>query len=549
MLKHLFIKNYVLIQELTIYLSKQLNIITGETGAGKSILLGAVSLLLGERVDTKVLLNREDKCIIEGTFAIQLYNLAHFFENASLDYEEETTIRREITPVGKSRAFINDTPVTLATLKALGSRLVDIHSQYDALLLGNASFQLDVIDIYAGNQALKADYGKAFQDFQTAQQAYERLIEESKQSKKSLDYDQFLLNELKEAQLKADQQEQLERDLQLLENAATIKADLYEVVKVLDDSAQSVSQRLAEVNHTMRQLVTIAEKYAPVQERLESCLIELKDIITELNKEACEITTDPAQLEETREQLSTIYHLQQKHQTQTIAALLTIQDELEEKVNKVANLDEAIEREKVNKEKAQTMLLEKAQVLSTARKKVFEKIKKELESLLSTLGMPEARVAINATPVSPNASGKDELQILFSANKGMPLQPLKNVASGGEFARLMLCLKFILADKTALPTIIFDEIDTGVSGEIAIKIANMMKKMAYNHQIVAITHLPQIAARGDQHYLVYKDNRWEKTTSNIRQLSSQERILVLAKMLGGDNPSDIVLENARELLT
>ena len=549
MLKHLFIKNYVLIQELTIYLSKQLNIITGETGAGKSILLGAVSLLLGERVDTKVLLNREDKCIIEGTFAIQLYNLAHFFENASLDYEEETTIRREITPVGKSRAFINDTPVTLATLKALGSRLVDIHSQYDALLLGNASFQLDVIDIYAGNQALKADYGKAFQDFQTAQQAYERLIEESKQSKKSLDYDQFLLNELKEAQLKADQQEQLERDLQLLENAATIKADLYEVVKVLDDSAQSVSQRLAEVNHTMRQLVTIAEKYAPVQERLESCLIELKDIITEINKEACEITTDPAQLEETREQLSTIYHLQQKHQTQTIAALLTIQDELEEKVNKVANLDEAIEREKVNKEKAQTMLLEKAQVLSTARKKVFEKIKKELESLLSTLGMPEARVAINATPVSPNASGKDELQILFSANKGMPLQPLKNVASGGEFARLMLCLKFILADKTALPTIIFDEIDTGVSGEIAIKIANMMKKMAYNHQIVAITHLPQIAARGDQHYLVYKDNRWEKTTSNIRQLSSQERILVLAKMLGGDNPSDIVLENARELLT
>lgn len=549
MLKHLFIKNYVLIQELTIYPSKQLNIITGETGAGKSILLGAVSLLLGERVDTKVLLNREDKCIIEGTFAIQPYDLASFFESESLDYEEETTIRREITPVGKSRAFINDTPVTLATLKALGSRLVDIHSQYDALLLGNASFQLDVIDIYAGNQALKAEYSQAFHNFQTAQQAYESLIEESAQSKKSLDYDQFLLNELKEAHLKAGQQEQLERDLQLLENAATIKTDLYEGVNVLDDSAQSVSQRLAEVNHTMRQLVAIAEKYAPLQERLESCSIELKDIITELKKEAGEITTDPAKLEETREQLNIIYRLQQKHQTQTIEALLTIQAELEEKVNKVSNLDEVIEREKVNREKAQAILLEKAQLLSTARKKVFEKIKKEIESLLSTLGMPEARLAINATPVFPNVSGADELQILFSANKGIQLQPLKNVVSGGEFARLMLCLKFILADKTALPTLIFDEIDTGVSGEIALKMANMMKKMAYNHQVIAITHLPQIAARGDQHYFVYKDNRWKKTTSNIRQLSAEERILTLAKMIGGDNPSEIVLENARELLT
>ncbi|MCG8341134.1 MAG: DNA repair protein RecN [Cytophagales bacterium] len=549
MLKHLFIKNYVLIQELTIYPSKQLNIITGETGAGKSILLGAVSLLLGERVDTKVLLNREDKCIIEGTFAIQPYDLASFFESESLDYEKETTIRREITPVGKSRAFINDTPVTLATLKALGSRLVDIHSQYDALLLGNASFQLDVIDIYAGNQALKAEYSQAFHNFQTAQQAYESLIEESAQSKKSLDYDQFLLNELKEAHLKAGQQEQLERDLQLLENAATIKTDLYEGVNVLDDSAQSVSQRLAEVNHTMRQLVAIAEKYAPLQERLESCSIELKDIITELKKEAGEITTDPAKLEETREQLNIIYRLQQKHQTQTIEALLTIQAELEEKVNKVSNLDEVIEREKVNREKAQAILLEKAQLLSTARKKVFEKIKKEIESLLSTLGMPEARLAINATPVFPNVSGADELQILFSANKGIQLQPLKNVVSGGEFARLMLCLKFILADKTALPTLIFDEIDTGVSGEIALKMANMMKKMAYNHQVIAITHLPQIAARGDQHYFVYKDNRWKKTTSNIRQLSAEERILTLAKMIGGDNPSEIVLENARELLT
>ncbi len=548
MLVHLSIKNYALIQSLEIDPSNKLNIITGETGAGKSIMLGAVGLLLGKRADTKALLTDTEKCIIEGTFNISDYNLKHLFVEKELDYEKETIIRREITPSGKSRAFVNDTPVTLDILKIITNQLIDVHSQHDQLLLGTGKFQLNLIDLFAGHKSLIESYQTAFQLFSSSKKQYAALVSEAAEISKEKDYNNFLLEELDKVDLLAGEQSTLEEALKVLESAEEIKTKLFEASTILDSEAQSVSLQLDAVNALLNQLVRISPVYEALQERLNSCLIELKDINDEINTAQDQITHDPEKAIVYQEKLSGIYNLQQKHQVTSVEELIVIKDELSEKVLRAANLDDEIKKAEKDKNQAEEAMMKHAIVLSKSREKVFKPVTGAIEKLLKSLGMPNAVLQVSSERVEAGRQGIDVVNLLFSANKGVAPQPLKNVASGGEFARLMFCIKYILADKTALPTIIFDEIDTGISGEIAIKMAVMMQSMAQNHQVISISHLPQFAAKGDAHFYVYKDDIAEKTISKIKVLADEERILEIAKMIGGDNPTDSAFENARELM-
>ncbi len=548
MLVHLSIKNYALIQSLEIDPATKLNIITGETGAGKSIMLGAVGLLLGKRADTKALLNDSEKCIIEGTFNVSDYNLNQLFDEKELDYEEETIIRREITPSGKSRAFINDTPVTLDILRGITNRLIDVHSQHDQLLLGTGQFQLNLIDLFAGHGSLIENYQKAFLLFSNAKRHYEILLSEAAEINKEKDYNNFLLEELDKINLIVGEQSMLEEELKVLESAEEVKKKLFEASAILDNEAQSVNLQLEAINTLLNQLVRISPTYKSLQERLNSCLIELRDITDEINTAQDNITHDPEKTAAYQEKLSGIYNLQQKHQVTSLEELIVIKDELSEKVLRAANLDDEIDKAEKEKHSLEEKMMKHATVLSESRQKHFEPITDAIEKLLNSLGMPNAALQVSSKIAEAGGHGIDIVNLLFSANKGVAPQPLKNVASGGEFARLMFCIKYILADKTALPTIIFDEIDTGISGEIAIKMATMMQTMAKNHQVISISHLPQFAAKGDAHFFVYKDNNAAKTISKIKVLAKEERILEIAKMIGGDHPTDSAFENARELM-
>ncbi len=548
MLVHLSIKNYALIQSLEIDPATKLNIITGETGAGKSIMLGAVGLLLGKRADTKALLNDSEKCIIEGTFNVSDYNLNQLFDEKELDYEEETIIRREITPSGKSRAFINDTPVTLDILRGITNRLIDVHSQHDQLLLGTGQFQLNLIDLFAGHGSLIENYQKAFLLFSNAKRHYEILLSEAAEINKEKDYNNFLLEELDKINLIVGEQSMLEEELKVLESAEEVKTKLFEASAILDNEAQSVNLQLEAINTLLNQLVRISPTYKSLQERLNSCLIELRDITDEINTAQDNITHDPEKTAAYQEKLSGIYNLQQKHQVTSLEELIVIKEELSEKVLRAANLDDEIDKAEKEKHSLEEKMMKHATVLSESRQKHFEPITDAIEKLLNSLGMPNAALQVSSKIAEAGGHGIDIVNLLFSANKGVAPQPLKNVASGGEFARLMFCIKYILADKTALPTIIFDEIDTGISGEIAIKMATMMQTMAQNHQVISISHLPQFAAKGDAHFFVYKDNNAAKTISKIKVLAKEERILEIAKMIGGDHPTDSAFENARELM-
>ena len=548
MLQHLVIKNYALIQQLEMQPSAHLNIITGETGAGKSIMVGAVGLLLGNRADTKSLYNEDEKCIVEGTFDLREYRLQTFFEKQDLDYSEQTIIRREINPSGKSRAFVNDVPVTLDILKELGSHLMDVHSQHDTLQLASNSFQLSIIDAFAGTQPALESYRQLYKKFKKAEKDFKALEQEATELRKEADYNSFLLEELEKLQLQKDEQESLEEELNLLENAEEVKLKLNQALQLLDQDEQAAIKNLHQTNQTLMQLIRFSEKYRNLSERAVSCLIELRDIAAEIEKEELEVDVDPAKLEYTQNRLSSIYHLQQKHQVGTITELLQIQDQLTEKVNKTVNLDDELLAQEKAMQQAANKLQEKAKDLSQARAGAFEKLTRQMKSLLKDLGMPDAMVKVEHSKIGPSDTGIDEINLLFSANKGVKPQPLKNVASGGEFARLMFCIKYVLAHKTAMPTIVFDEIDTGISGEIALKMVKMMESMAGNHQVLVITHLPQIASKGDSHYFVFKDSKASKAISKIRLLQNNERVEEIAKMIGGDKPSAIALENARELL-
>lgn len=548
MLSRLFIKNYALIKELEISPSSKLNIITGETGAGKSIMLGAIGLLLGNRADVRVLFDEGEKCIIEADFQIGAYKLRPIFKEADLDFSEQCTVRREISPSGKSRAFINDTPVNLDNLQLITSHLMDIHSQHDTMALGTNDFQLGILDNYAQNQQYRETYSQAYQAYTKAESAYKKIVAEAAQARKEQDYNTFLLEELNKIKLDNINQNELEQELEMLENAENIKIKLNNVLSYLTNEEQATENTLRSALGEMKQLESYSPRFEQLVERVNSIFIELKDIIAETAREEEKMFLDEEKIAQIKESLNVVYSLQKKHYKNSVEELIALRNELAEKVNRVLNLDEEIENLKKHKEQSYQTLLDIAEILSSSRKEVTQKIAQEVDTLLKELGMPNAHIDIQLTDIEPQASGANQVAFLFSANKGVKPDTLKNVASGGEFSRLMLCIKYILAGKTALPTIIFDEIDTGISGEIAIKVSKMMKEMAKRHQLVVISHLPQTAANGDCHYFVYKDDSSTRSVSRIKQLTDSERLSEIAQMIGGANPSQTAMQSAKELL-
>lgn len=549
MLQKLLIKNYALIQELNIQPSAKLNTITGETGAGKSIMLGAVGLLIGKRADTKVLYSADSKCIVEGVFEISDYNLSSFFNTHDLDHENECFIRREISASGKSRAFINDTPVTLDVLKELGSYLMDVHSQHETLLIGNQDFQLKIIDAFSGIVDELKTYEELYLQYRKVKKELADFQKISAQLQQEKDYNQFLYDELNKAQLKPDEQEELEEQLKLQENGELIKLKLTEAYQLVDGQELSALTNLHQATESLKIIQSFGSDFQQLSERLKSSFIELQDIAKELEITTNEFEHQPAELKQTQDRLSLIYSLQQKHHKDSIEALIELESELEQKLlaaqdaeGDESNLQKAVEDVFAKLDK-------KAKAISKQRQEHFGKLEEELRVLLTELGMEDAIIQIQNQKKPHDATGIDDINILFSANKGVAPQPLKNVASGGEFSRLMFAIKYVMADKIAMPTIIFDEIDTGISGEIALKMVNMMRKMAENHQVITISHLPQIAAKGHQHYYVYKDNTAEKSVSKIKLLEDSERSLEIAKMIGGENPSESAIQSAKELLS
>ncbi|GAB3270463.1 DNA repair protein RecN [Larkinella harenae] len=548
MLSHLLIKNYALIEHLEMDPASALNIITGETGAGKSIMLGAIGLLMGNRADTKSLYNPEEKCVIEGYFDVSGYIIENLFEEENLDYDKICVVRREISPSGKSRAFVNDTPVNLELLRRVTSQLMDIHSQHDSILLGSNEYQLQIVDTYAQNDELLRQYRTDYRTYRSKQEAYDRLLSETAQMKKEFDYNNFLYEELQKLALQPAEQEALEQELTILENAEDIKERLQLSADYLDNPEQSVVNYLRNVVNNLNYVGKLTDRFDQLRDRAQSSLIELRDLANEIGMEQDHIETNDSRVEAIRERLNLIYQLQTKHAVKTIAELLEIQADLERKVSKILHSDEALALAKTENEVALQRLMASAEKLSASRQEVSPQIEQQIGGLLVDLGMPNASLKISLTTGKPTENGIDTVSFLFSANKGVKPQQLKNVASGGEFSRLMMAIKYILASKRSLPTIIFDEIDTGVSGEIAIKMGNMMRDMALSHQIIAITHLHQIAAQGKAHYFVYKDHSGNRTVSRVKKLSFNERVQEIAQMIGGNNPSPSVLKNAKELL-
>jgi DNA repair protein RecN (Recombination protein N) len=548
MLTSLKISNYALIDQLAMQPSSGLSMITGETGAGKSIMLGAVGLLLGNRADTKVLLHEDKKCVVEGVFDIRSYGLQGYFDELELDYEDTCIIRREISPNGKSRSFVNDTPVLLEPLKILGEKLMDVHSQHDTLLLGEGDFQLGLVDAYARTSAERTTFQQAFTEFRKSKKALTELTRKAEALKKEYDFNQFQLEELSSLALVSGEQEELESSQEILENAEDIKLKINEVLTLFHEEQFGVLQGMGQIQSSLQGLERLAQAFATYRTRFQEAWIELKDLAETLADEDSRVEVDAEKLERTRERLSKIYQLQKKHGLQTIEELMELESQLADKVFQVQQVDDQLAESHqlcLQKEKA---MLAAAEILSQKRRACFPSFEKALEALLQDLGMENARVQFERQVVDPNANGLDRVELLFSANKGMPLQPLKKVASGGEFSRLLFAIKYLMADKMALPTLIFDEIDTGISGEVALQMVRMMQEIAKNHQVICITHLPQVAAKGEVHFFVYKDHSAEKTMSKVKQLTVEERVHELAKMIAGSNPSAAAQASAKELL-
>ncbi|MFB0494198.1 DNA repair protein RecN (Recombination protein N) [Mucilaginibacter sp. OAE612] len=561
MLQKLTINNYALIDNLEIGFNSGLNILTGETGAGKSIILGALSLILGQRAESKYFFNQQKKCVIEGTFKISGFHLADFFEENDLDYETETVLRREISADGKSRAFVNDTPVNLSALKQLGEKLIDIHSQHATLEINDPDFQLLVVDSVARHSDLLFDYQTKFRAYKKSLSKLNQLIAESDKAKADLDYFQFQFDELEKGALVADEQEHLEQELNTLNNAEEIKRSLLGANYLLQDGEAAALIQLKEAGQALGSIEKYNPAVAELHQRINSIIIELKDIAAEIEGIEQHTFIDEARAEEVNNRLSMIYNLQKKHRVNTIAELLQIQEELSDKVQQALFGDEAIEKlqKQIAADKAELEKL--ATQLSVNRKKAIPDIEKQVLATLAEMGMGNSSLKIEQTPPPPpkggateqapllTATGIDNIKFLFSANKGHALAEMSKVASGGELSRLMLSIKSIVAQYTALPTIIFDEIDTGVSGEVANKVGQIMERLAQNLQVITITHLPQIASKGQSHYFVYKDDSEAATFTRIKQLNNDERVLEIAKMLSGDKPGESALQNARELLS
>jgi DNA repair protein RecN (Recombination protein N) len=552
MLKRLSVQNYILIDQLDITLGKGLTIITGETGAGKSIILGALGLMLGQRADANLLLNKEKKCIVEGTFDVSAYGLEDFFHSHELDFDKETTIRREINPEGKSRAFVNDTPVGLQVLKELAALLVDIHSQHETLLLSNSRFQLNVVDAYAANKKIRDTYKAAFSSYKSLQKELAELIEAEQKSKGDLDYLQFQFNELAALNLQSGEQIQLEQEQEKLEHAEEILSQLAKATTGLQGGEENIVAELIAVQHIVQSLKKYDAQFESLSNRIQAAIVELKDVYDELDSAAGDLQVDPARLEWINDRLSALYQLQKKHRLSTVDELLVLQKDLEQKMLKIGSLEEEIEKKQAALKEGLVALKKVADELSASRKKAIPGIEKEINKQLNELAMPHAVLRIAQQPVDDKdtflADGQERIQFLFSANKGMDFKELAKVASGGEMSRLMLSIKSLLARLSEMPTIIFDEIDTGISGETAARVGSILKSMAKEHQVLAITHLPQMASKGDAHFLVYKETKKSSTRSFLRELNEDERVNEIARMLSGEELTAAALENARDLL-
>lgn len=549
MLTSLSIKNYALIDHLQVDFNNGFTIITGETGAGKSILLGGLSLILGKRADLTSLRDKETKCIIEANFDVTNYKLEKLFKAEDIDFEPHTIIRREILPSGKSRAFVNDSPVKLSSLQLLGSRLIDIHSQNETLQLVDDAFQFQVIDALANTQDEISKYSDKRLEYKKLNKELDQLVVFQTEAIKEHDYNSFLLNELTEAKLKPGELETLEEELETLSNIDAIQEKLTASNQLLSDEQTGVLSNLTELKNTLKQLSGFSNKYEDLYNRANSSLIELDDVFSELETFQDDLEADPNRLAEVNSRLATINNMFQKHVVNSIEELITIETELSDKVLATLNVEADIDKKKAEILKIKQDLDAVALVIHNKRKKAIPSLKKKLEAILAQLGMPNAQFNIELTVSDVYyANGKDELAFLFSANKGGEFKPLKKAASGGELSRIMLAIKSILTQYIKLPTIMFDEIDTGVSGEISNKMADIMAGMSTTMQVFSITHLPQIAAKGHTHFKVYKEDVNEVTTTNLVELNHDERIVEIAQMLGGIEVSNSALAHAKELL-
>lgn len=552
MLRHLHIQNYALIETLDIDLESGFSVITGETGAGKSILLGAIGLLLGQRADIKAIRNGAQRCVIEATFDLHDFHMEGLFEEMDIDFDgKECIIRRELTAAGKSRAFINDTPAGLAQLKLLGESLIDIHSQHQNLLLAKENFQLNVLDILAKNQADLREYTDVYQQFRTAEKKLEEAIENAKQEQNNQDYLEFQLQQIEEANMKEGEDEELEQEQQTLEHAEEIKTNLYMANDLLQGDGNNVVQLLRTAGHKLEDISAVFSIASELASRIESCLIELKDVAEELESEAEDVEFNPARQAYVEERLSLIYELEHKHHVESVAELLSIAAGLKDKLNSITHSEENIAELKAYKDELESKVKKEAKKLSDKRKETAKAFEKAMCESLIPLGMPNIQFSVDiAQKTQPDSTGIDKVTFLFSANKNGTLQPISQVASGGEIARVMLSLKALISGATSLPTIIFDEIDTGVSGQIAERMAYIMKKMGEKdgRQVISITHLPQIASMGTHHYRVYKKDSDDATNSHIDLLNTEERVEEIAHMLSGATITEAALDNARTLL-
>ena len=550
MLKSLFIQNFVLIDNLDIHFDQGFSVITGETGAGKSIILGALSLVLGQRADGKSIKQGADKCVIEAVFDVSKYQLESFFLDNDLEYDSESCIlRRELYASGKSRAFVNDSPVSLAILKELGTKLIDIHSQHQNLLLGDNRFQLRVVDVMAENEILLILYKKEYTRYQGLRKELSNLKERAAQSKQEEDYIRFQLDQLEEANLQPDEQDELEQEQETLSHAEEIKSSLYRVSSCLDGEEQGVVSLLKESLSSMDTLERYFPRAKEIAERLRSAYIDLNDLASVMEGLIEDVEFNPDRLTWVNERLDTLYALQQKHRVSSVEELIVLRDQFRAQLADIDSFDEQIAALEKQVQNSYKELLQQASVLSEQRKIASVAFAQQLVEMVAPLGMPHTRFQVDVVPrKEPESDGMDEIRFMFSANKSMAIQPVAQTASGGEISRLMLCIKAMIAGFTALPTIIFDEVDTGVSGDIADKMGHIMQDLGSKMQVFAITHLPQIAAQGKAHYFVYKEDIQDRTVTRIRPLDKEERVREVARMLSGSALTEASLANAKDLL-
>ena len=550
MLHQLHIQNYAIIDEISVSFSPKLNIITGETGAGKSILVGALNLILGDRADTGVLLNREKKCFVEGYFKVNgKKEIIAFLKDNDLDVEDQLVIRREITANGKSRAFINDTPVNLTQLQKLSSSLVDLHQQFDTLVMQESDFQREVVDALAKNARVLSQYQSVYKQLQAVKKSLTLLQEQKSSFNKEFDYTQFLHQELLEANFSKDELEEADAELKLLSNAEGIKAALSKALYQLKESDDPVVQQLKSLVHQLQAYADFHPDLSAVVQRLQGVQIELQDLSNETDRISDQINYDPGRIEEINERISLGYKLLKKHGMQTTAELLALQQTLGQKLQGVLNIDEALHKQEAEAARLQASAAQMASAMSASRQQQARPLEEKVNALLRQVGMPNARLKVEIRQAGAlQLFGTDNIEFLFDANKSNQFAPIRKVASGGELSRLMLCIKSLVAQYVDLPTMIFDEIDTGISGEAARQVGFIMKDLAASRQIICITHQPQMAGRADAHFYVYKKALGEKVKTDIRLLSPDERIVTIAQMLSGEKPTPAALENARELV-